>query len=186
MYFGPSHSTTCRPRRRHDPTIQRSPDSPVSRVGRTKQIVYITLPLSAQCDDATHLPLLDAQIPPAGAETASLVKGGQFPPLTPVFMCTRSLPKECRLLPCVAVTRQLFSMLRSAVDTAVVCHQLAQGNLPSCPPLTNHLDGWASIARLFHSFSRNGARIRTCFPRPLTSSSTRKRTSRATGRARAL
>jgi hypothetical protein len=89
MYFGPSHSTTCRPRRRRDPTIQRSPDSPVSRVGRTKQIVYITLPWSAQCDDATHLPLLDAQIPPAGAETTSLVKGGT---ISPVDACVHVYP----------------------------------------------------------------------------------------------
>src|SRR5262249_2483667 len=114
--------------------------------------------------DETHLPLLDAQIPPAGAETATVIKGGQFPPFTHVFIVYPFDAWECKLLACVAVTRQLFYISRSAVNTAVVCHQLAQGNLPSCPPLTNHPDGWASIAQLFHSFQQEWSEDPNVFP----------------------
>lgn len=104
--------------------------------------------------DAAHLPLLDAQVPPAAEDFGPLAKPGQFPPLTSVFIVYPFEAWECRLLACAAVTRMLFLQLRTAADTAFVCHRLAQGDLPGAPPLTNHPDGWAPVAALLRTFAQ--------------------------------
>jgi hypothetical protein len=115
--------------------------------------------------EASQLFLLDAQLPPGAADAeVGFSKPGEFPPWTTVFIVYPFEAWECRLLACAAIVRMLFLQVRKAVDTAVICHLLSQGQLPSAPPLTNHPDGWVPIAALLRDFAQEWSDNPNVFP----------------------
>jgi hypothetical protein len=113
-----------------------------------------------------QLHLLDAMVPPSPAEHR-LVKPGQFPPLTSVFMLFPFEAWECRLLACAAAVRFILLKVRDVELATRLCRHLAQGLLPPSDmiaPLTNHVDGWSPIVALFQAFQREWGDRGDAFP----------------------
>jgi len=114
--------------------------------------------------DAAQLSLLDAEVPPSREDFGPVFKPGRFPPWTEVYIVYPFDAWECRLLACANVVRWIFMLTRNATDTGVVCHLLAQGQLPIAPPLTNHPDGWAPLAALLRTFEQEWSDDPNVFP----------------------
>jgi hypothetical protein len=112
--------------------------------------------------EPAQLTLLDAQVPPE--PEGSVFPEGRFPPLTTVWIVYPFDDWECRLLACAGVARWIYLMVRNAAEAGVVCHLLAQGQLPAAPPPTNHPDGWAPIMTLFRAFAEEWGDNSNVFP----------------------
>lgn len=112
-----------------------------------------------------HLPLLDAMIPASSAPVL-LVKAGQFPRQTSVFILYPFDAWESRLLACAAAVRLIFMRTQDLEATALMCRHLAQGQPPpdEISPLTNHVDGWSPIVALFQAFQREWGGTDDVFP----------------------